>query len=338
VSDSTLVSHFLRLFSQLTNTLLDQKHMSQSSAKMESQVSDLGQQNQYCIGLVENLHNWVLQLLDEKAKNPPQFPPPRPITPIPNEPVAWSPRDLYRKLQLPNIDEAHMMKACNNIADITYAQRNRAEQVVATPEFRAWFTYRCSTRLLVHGDFGCTGQTSPLSIVCATVVQGLRASRAHQTVSLVFFCGYNMQRNAYCGGVGMIISLIAQLLYQFPAPTVRIDPARVEDTIRNGSAQELCRLFAHLIRLLPPRTAVFCLIDGIQEYEKRDYLESMADVVLALQDLVDGGSAAEFKLLLTSPNPTMYVKTGFSVAARNLLNMQGMPFVEGGSFLPVFPG
>lgn len=252
----------------------------------------------------------------------------RPTTPIPLETLHWTPQELWSRLHIPNIDEIDLTKANNITADIICSDRGRAEQMIGTPEFHHWTTSPRSSRLLVHGDFDHAEHTSPFTILCATIVEGLRASRG--VISLVFFCGYHLQRDEYYGGTAMIRSLIAQLLRQFPASSIAPDPDFSMSEIEHGSEDQLGRLFIHLVRQLPMGTTIFCLIDGIKEYEREEYLHGMDEVIFSLRKLVDEGSPANFKLLLTSPRPTVEVKNIFDDEPGMLLHMQRLPLIEEG--------
>ncbi|KAI8625204.1 hypothetical protein F5Y19DRAFT_451396 [Xylariaceae sp. FL1651] len=78
---------------------------------------------------------------------------------------------------------------------------------------------------------------------------------------------------------------------------------------------------------------VFCLVDGINEYESEEYLHGMDAVVMALLGLVDESTApgrAKFKLLLMSPRPTVEVRQVFDQHSGTLLHMAQMPMLEEG--------
>lgn len=101
----------------------------------------------------------------------------------------------------------------------------------------------------MHGDFDGTDAhavgraASPLSVLCAAPAGALRLSSppglpmtsprpsgrgaaAGRTACLVFFCGCRLARGGCSGGgaVTMARSLIAQLLRQFPAGRIELDP------------------------------------------------------------------------------------------------------------------
>lgn len=248
-------------------------------------------------------------------------------------PSLWTPRELWSHLCIPNLDEMDLERALCSAGDIILEDRGRAEQVLSTPDFGRWISSPGAAKLLVHGEFDSTGAAdrpvSPFSVLCATMVKSLRLRAA---VSLVFFCGCHLAYDEHRGSRAMIRSLLAQLLRQFPATHVEADPRVGVPELGRASEAQLCGLFARLVRQLPPGTPVFCLIDGINAYESELFLDGMDTVVLALLGLVDESLAAgrvNFKLLLTSPQPTVEVRKAFDQEPGTLLYTAQLPVPEG---------
>ncbi|RYP66421.1 hypothetical protein DL771_007830 [Monosporascus sp. 5C6A] len=296
---------------------------------------------------IVNLVNQVLGVLGDREKNwPARSPiPSRPTTPVgfllaDSVPPPWTPRELWSHLHIPNLDETDLQRVLRSAGETILEDRGRAEQVVATPHFRAWIVSPGSAKLLVHGDFDGTAAAnrpvSPFSVLCATLVKALRlSSSGGTTISLVFFCGCHLAYDEYRGGRGMIRSLVAQLLRQFPVGTIEPDSGVAMEEVERGNVAQLCRLFVYLVRQLPARTTAFCLIDGINEYESEEYLHGMDAVVMALLGLVDetgdGQSGrAKFKLLLMSPQPTVEVRQVFDQKPGAVLHMAQLPMLEVG--------
>ncbi|KAI1737675.1 hypothetical protein F4680DRAFT_427593 [Xylaria scruposa] len=279
------------------------------------------------IAWIGSLLNHVLGFLGDRERNwPPGAPTPsRPTTPVGlmlpiySTPPPWTPRELWMRLHIPNFDETDLQHILHNAGETMLEDRDRAEQVLSTQHFRAWIVSPGSAKLLVHGDFADTAaarSVSPFSVLCATVVKALRLSVAEgKTISLIFFCGRHLANDEYNGGGAMIRSLIAQLLRQFPAASIESDPGVVMQEVERGDVTQLCALFVYLVRRLPERMTVFCLIDGINQYENEQFLHTMDEVVLALLGLANEGITspwrAKFKLLLMSPQPTVEVRQVF---------------------------
>jgi hypothetical protein len=230
------------------------------------------------------------------------------------------------RLNMPNIDEVDLKKVLNSASDVIYSDRGRAQQMIQTRHFRDWMLNPISAKLLVHGDFDDPSRISPFSILAATVSQGFRTSPG--IISLIFFCGQHLWNDEHHGGSVMIRSLIAQLVLQFPFPTIHPPSNMSIHGIDTAEIIHLCKLFIYLVQQIPPHTTVFCIIDGINEYEREEYLHGMDDVVFELMGLVDEGSRASFKLLLLSPKPTSLVRKPFDRDPETLLHMQQLPVIE----------
>jgi hypothetical protein len=255
--------------------------------------------------------------------------PSRPSTPQPNGPAPWTPRDLWSLLRIPNFDETDLQHFLQSAGQALLEDRGRAAQMIETNHFRNWIVSSDSTKLLVHGDFDASVHVSPFSNLCATIMQAFRASR--RWISLVFFCGRHLAPDEYQGGSAMIRTLVAQLLQQFPFFTIPPNPAIIIEQIEKHEIGQLCLLFRYLMRQLPPSMTIFCLIDGIHLYEREEYLHSMDSVILSLISLVEEHHhrrGAKFKLLLTSPQPTLEVRHAFDEESESLLHMSRLPIVE----------
>jgi hypothetical protein len=242
------------------------------------------------------------------------------------EQCPWAPSDLWNRVKIPNIDEADSQRILNNAADVIYSDRGRAQQMMQTRHFRDWILTPNSARLLVHGDFDNTNKISPFSVLAATVFQGLRTSSS--VISLVFFCGQHLRTDEYNGGNAIIRSFVAQLVRQFRSSTITPAHDKSLYDVAIGNTSRLCTLFVYLIVQLPPDITVFCLIDGINEYEREEYLHDMEDVVLTLLGLVEQSSRPSFKLLLLSPRPTLEVRKAFDDEPDMLLHMERLPVIE----------
>ncbi|KAK6857868.1 hypothetical protein PG995_005567 [Apiospora arundinis] len=258
-----------------------------------------------------------------------------PHSPSPG-PVHWTPPDLLSHLMSPPLDEIDLQMVLSNAGEAILEHRQRAEQVTATRELYDWLSSPYSYRLLVHGNFDSTDAidkpVTPLSVLCATLVRTFRVtpmSMGGNRISLVFFCGLHRRNDLYSGGVSMIRSLAQQLLMHFPTQTVQAHPRLDVKKLEMGDLDELCGLFASLMRQLPPGVAVFCVIDGVQEYERDpELLHGMMAVILTLLRLVDECNTPTggiLKLLLVSPGETIELRREFEQVPGGLLHMECLP-------------
>ncbi|KAK0631216.1 hypothetical protein B0T14DRAFT_501310 [Immersiella caudata] len=207
------------------------------------------------------------------------------------------------------------------------ADREIAERVVTTSKFREWLAAPVSRELLIHGNFTGTQYTSALSLFCATLIRTLQEEGGPQGryLALVFFCGKHLddasgisggdtKTTASVGGLGMIRSLVAQLLTQRPFNLNEILPRVNIQAIRSGDIHQLLSLFTELVQQVSRSgTSIFCLLDGLKYYEREEYLDDMSLVLRHLLDVREGGThGSVFKVLITSPSPTTIVRQAFS--------------------------
>ncbi|OJD29212.1 uncharacterized protein BKCO1_8800020 [Diplodia corticola] len=208
---------------------------------------------------------------------------------------------LRRLLDIPDLDSPDIDSILESSDAIPLAYRSRAKQIIGTTEFRDWATSAKSRLLFVQGDpmHDMSQSPSALSLVCTTLTKGLRARE--QFVSLAFFCGHHTEPDEHPGGGAMIRSLIAQLLQQyFPAfsfPTGDVDV----EAIKEGDIEALCGLFGCLVRRLPARMILVCVLDGVGCYENDEHEHDLLQVVKFLVGLrKDDSVAPAIKILVTS--------------------------------------
>ncbi|KAK5634722.1 hypothetical protein RRF57_010435 [Xylaria bambusicola] len=252
------------------------------------------------------------------------LPPPSPVP----APVQWhSSQDELRKL-VADAADIHS-------ADLEYirqrgpslvpgSQREQAEGLIATSQFRDWIVAVNSRSLLVHGDMDVIeqGYVSGFSLVCTTLVQALKET--DRFLPLVFFCGRHTTVE-YTVGRAMLESFIAQLLRQHQFDTTGVGCEIVRDKLLAGDVKELCSLLGFLVRQIPKTTTLICLLDGIEYYERKDHQLSMGQVLRYLLNLTHSDHMSSvFKILITTPRRTSIVRNApeFKVKdANNFLSM-----------------
>ena len=187
--------------------------------------------------------------------------------------------------------------------------QDRAVALMQAPQLHAWITSTTSSALLVNGNHDASARESPLSFVCAKLVDSIHpTAKDGQTqpvgiMAYAFFCGHHLNSKDPDSGIpGMLRSLITQFLLgyaDFDLATVRrlrqVDPDNVKS---------LCEAFAMLVAHVPENTMVFCIIDAITFHEDSPArCKEAQKVVQMLLDTVDacGEGSCIFKILLTSP-------------------------------------
>ncbi|KAK1573262.1 uncharacterized protein LY79DRAFT_662919 [Colletotrichum navitas] len=248
------------------------------------------------------------------------------------EEIFWSPQDIWACLCIPAIDEEDLRYVTENAELMLHRDGGRAQQLLGESPFRKWMSVSSSARLLVHGDFQPPFDISPLSVVCTLLTHTFR-NLGSNFVSLVFFCGRHQIWDVHRGGSAIIRSLIDQLLRQCAFGPIRPETNMSLEDLDRDDIRALCEVFISLFRQLSSHMQVFCLIDGICLYEADQYLDGMDIVIMSLISLVESGGYGmwpTFKLLITSPSPTVEVRKVFDPEPDTLLSIQGPSLVNGG--------
>lgn len=185
-----------------------------------------------------------------------------------------------------------------------------------------------------HFDRSQMGKISPLSYVCVMLAQAIRSQslapsaptsplyekqqppmiRRNNAIILEFYCSLHagaVEDDDLAGPQGLMRCLTTELMLGMVAndiighSDVDITPLPLqhlgdgeEDLLIQKDLGALCRLFVELVRLVPPETPIYCLVDGWSAYE-RDLWE--AEYAAILDAFRDAAAGASFKLLLTSP-------------------------------------
>lgn len=226
-----------------------------------------------------------------------------------------SEQDLLDFLNMRGLDDADLDYIMNLQGPLTSGRQNRSDQIMKSTHFSEWLVKPSSQELLIHGNSDPT-PVSPMSFFCGMLVQSLRSENRFHTLS--FFCGRHPEED-YGGGRTMIMSLLAQILQQR-----RFDLGFIGDQdmyhMGGGDVATFCVVFGELIRQIDVRNTVFCVIDGINFYERGEkILEEMAYVLRFLLDLTRDSTV--LKILITSPSTTEDVRE--AVNDSNFLSLPG---------------
>jgi hypothetical protein len=237
-------------------------------------------------------------------------------------------------LDISNAEEIDMDVISDSAALVNRRDQGRAEQLVSHPKFRQWVVKTSPAELLIHGHMRPSRTSvSPLSLFAASIVGSLR--NIDRFCSIAFFCGQHTDSDdPLTGGAGIIKSLIAQLLAQrcFDDADLAHISQRVNLSLLKRDTekiQELCKLFALLVRRLRSDTTLFCVLDSVNLYEGEEYMQDMY-VDRVLNDILsltqDKNVKAHVKILFTSPTDTNMIRKGFQ--QKDILSMSGRLSVD----------
>jgi hypothetical protein len=195
---------------------------------------------------------------------------------------------LLRLLNVPShAASAELDLVLSRANDLDAASQAQAAWLLQHRRFRQWLSSRDPDLLLVdgHADAHACGRMSPMSLVCGLLARMLehygRCAQPHgqppppQPIVLSFFCGLHQGGSRGGGGggadalpgpVGLMRSLIAQLLAHYPFDVSFIAARAWRQPLERHELEPLTVLVAELVRQLP-EVPLFCVIDGIDCYE-----------------------------------------------------------------------
>ncbi|KAF5708568.1 hypothetical protein FMUND_10587 [Fusarium mundagurra] len=226
-----------------------------------------------------------------------------------------NPQDLLDWINIPDLtvrDMEHINRTRH--VRVPAIEQAHAEQLVHTAQLKEWLVSPRSSQLLVHGNYDIRRRVSGLTLLCASLVDSLR-SNSLRCIHLVFYCGLHDNRDVdqHTGGRAIIQSFICQLLCQYDFSTSISAGDVTPDLLYRGDIQELCYLFERIVFQLPRSNLLVCLIDGIVYYEREEFKESMADVLVTILRISqEQKTNATVKVLVTSPTRTIEVRQPFS--------------------------
>ena len=166
-----------------------------------------------------------------------------------------------------------------------------------------------SARLLVNGHKPADEGPSPFSILGAKLYAVAASARQNRPFVLAYFCDehrpFSKGPSETCKPVGMILSLLGQLVEKMVERGVPVDLSTLEDKrwrmIRKHGVITLGRVFDMLASQLPPGSSVYCVIDEVTHYEQSGMAADLKMVLwwlAATVEAFDKKGKAEFKLLV----------------------------------------
>lgn len=195
------------------------------------------------------------------------------------------------------------------------------DQLVHSGKLMGLLHSRALSQLLVHANRQGAAHISGLSVFCESL-RSVFTMYPGRVVPLLFFCGMHATvadgqdpttppSDPSVGARGLMRSFLAQLLETYFIPYVIGIPVIPWElhAILNGDLIALNGLFSRLLHMLPPSCTVFCLVDGVEYFEREELLEDTKRVMEPLLQLArSGATPCPIKVLLTSPTSTSDVR------------------------------
>ncbi|KAI0199495.1 hypothetical protein F4808DRAFT_461815 [Astrocystis sublimbata] len=190
-------------------------------------------------------------------------------------------------------------------------EQKRSVYVMKSQAFQDWVRNESSTALLIEGNANKrTTRKSGLSLICARLIYALDQIRSPNPpkvqdpniLTVHFFCGvHDTYAESWESPTGIINSLLAQLLTQCKHLDIQRLPRLSKS--HSNSLHETFSWFKKVIRHLPPRATVFCVLEAISVY----FDKHEKDTKWLVQNLLNlsqkqSSKRASIKILLTVPN------------------------------------
>ncbi|KAL2015047.1 hypothetical protein VTK56DRAFT_6427 [Thermocarpiscus australiensis] len=202
-----------------------------------------------------------------------------------------------------------------------------AVSLLQTPAFRTWLSSSGADVILLDGagaaveqlldDQAATGRVSAKSVLCASLLATLAARQPH-AFRLHFFCGLHASEHDLLsdGPRGLMRSLLCDLAKEaYRRGWLNLD--FIDDkTYRQGLQERrveyLCDAFYRVLQGMDSMqaldTPVYCVVDGIAQYEQQKWLAELAVVLKMFANILSDTKLKPcFKLLLTGPHRVRYV-------------------------------
>jgi hypothetical protein len=232
------------------------------------------------------------------------------------EATSVTPRQLLELMDVHHLraldDEQHIIRRGHslNAESISHAatmfQAPQVHQLLHGPGSGVVLVNLCSDR-------SQNGKISPITNVCATLTQAIRAL-SDANVVLTFFCGqHSTSSSDLLGPQGLMRSLVAFLILSLVQHECISDSTPVYFKAFQGDFERLsfkdtCDLFAHLIGLVPREITVYCIVDGISYYERENWREDYDMMMHCFGTVIENRDiATTFKLLMTSPTMSRWL-------------------------------
>ena len=212
--------------------------------------------------------------------------------------------------------------------DLNSLSQARGSHLITTSWFLDWATSSSSARLYVNGNDDDDGDeaVSAMSLACANFVKYVEENETRARV-VSFFCGLHVEPpNKYLGIKGLLMSLITQLLYNYPSVTPNIDDEIMAKVSKTNDDDMLWAFLRDVVRKLPEKATVYCIIDGLHFFEKPEWESKMRFIIVEIERLTrDRAFRAAFKILLTSSINCPYISELFPERQRHTLRQSIHP-------------
>jgi hypothetical protein len=218
-------------------------------------------------------------------------------------------------------DFRRVHRACQSVPP---SESKIAQGIFEGARFKEWVSVYESTVIFIEGGptLATNSRFASLSLMSCLAIESLEGKEP--AVVLQHFCRRHVSsRDPLQGPQGLMRSLLCQILRLFHNQINLgfTSSRRYHEQLDSHSLHIMCDCFAKIVRQLPPDTVLFCIIDSIDCFEKREWADDCRHVIRELLDIFyDNGVGPSFKLLVTSSVRSKYVGSVIPAKFRMLLS------------------
>lgn len=141
-----------------------------------------------------------------------------------------------------DISQTDLLNSLRRLSQMSRTDQDRAVWTMKSPVLRAWLLSTSSTPLYINGCCLITRARSPLTFLCARLIDSLNVDEKFLVVH--FFCGQHLSSaiDQNAAPLGVMNSLLAQLLVQYPG--FEISNRDLADVSNNTTLDGVERLLA----------------------------------------------------------------------------------------------
>ena len=216
--------------------------------------------------------------------------------------------DLFSILGSSHIPARDLRRCLANGHLLNPDDQDRVKWIMRSPQLRTWLNCPRSKSILVNGNKTGNEVFSPTTFLAAKMIESLQA--IEPIITLNFFCSLHATEGESTkeDAIGMIKSLIAQLLVKDFAWNLAFLSQEDMDSIEANNLQTLCRVFHSLLQQLPNMTFRYWMIDAITFYERAEWRGGFLKAINELLNIMDSCKQVVIKLLLTCHGRSSFVK------------------------------
>lgn len=208
----------------------------------------------------------------------------------------------------------------------------KARRLMSMAEVNDWLSKDKSRLLLVdgHSKHLGNGKTSPLSVFCASLASTLAQSES--MIILQYFCGHHAldSDGLSAGPLGLVQSLLAQLLRQpddILPESLDLDK-ELCNRVDHEDIDNLCEVFGVLFSQINPTKITICILDEIAEFEGDwgGWGDGMSLIAVQLREMVHTFDGPQMlKVLMTSADKSTVVSQRLKQEDKVSVRGYGLP-------------